>query len=452
MKSATGSFHLTDLGNARRLVTFHGRDLRYCHPWGKWLTWTGKRWAVDDSGEVDRRAKDVTRELWREVAECDDSDERKELATWARSCESSARIRSMIDLARSEPGVPVLPEDMDRNPWLFNCTSGTIDLRTGDELEHRREDLICQCALADYEPDMPAPIWEAFVHRIFDGKADLIRFVRRLLGWCLTGDVSEQLLPFFHGAGANGKSVLVGAVQGILGPDYAMKAPPDLLMMRGGDSHPTERADLFRKRFVACVETEDGRRLAESLVKELTGGDRVRARRMREDFWEFSPTHKIVLASNHKPRIRGTDHGIWRRVRLVPFDVTIPEGERDKQLPSKLEAEYPGILAWLVRGCLEWQRDGLGCPPEVMAATDRYRRSEDVVSQFVEECCRLNDSDRESAGALYATYKRWATEQGDRPMTQRRFGEQLGTAHPKVSINGRVWYVGLSVNHTEEGF
>src|SRR5262249_22300760 len=207
--------------------------------------------------------------------------------------------------------------------------------------------------------------------------ADLIAYVRRLCGYCLTALVCEQFLWIFWGTGANGKTTFLNTLFGVLGADYAMHAAGDFLVAKK-DAHPTERADLFGKRLVVTAEPEQGRRLAEALVKQLTGGDRIRARRMKENFWEFAPSHKLVLCTNHKPRIRGNDHAIWRRVRLVPFTATFQEHQQDKQLAQKLRAELPGILAWMVRGCLEWQRDGLGLPAVVKAATEEYRSEEDM--------------------------------------------------------------------------
>ena len=227
-------------------------------------------------------------------------------------------------------------------------------------------------------------------------------------------------MPFLHGGGANGKSTIVETLLKMLGSDYAMKAAPDLLMANRGESHPTDRADLFGKRFVACVETEEGRRLAEALVKELTGGDRVRARRMREDFWEFTPTHHVWLAGNHKPAISGTDHGIWRRIKLIPFDVVIPEAEQDKNSAHKLAAELPGILNWTIAGCLDWQKNGMQEPAIVRAATQEYSAEEDVVGEFITDYCELGNF-MAPATELYKAF----VAATDSKMTQHAFGSRL---------------------------
>ena len=345
----------SDLGNAKRLVRLHGASIWYCHQWRKWLVWDGKRWAVDHTGEISRRAKNTISKLWNEVGEAPDEGRRR-MAKFALESESAQRLTAMVKLAESECGVPVTPDQLDRDPWLLNCQNGTLEVKTGRLRSHCRADNLTKVCPISYDSKAVSPLWLDILDRTFAGNAKMIAYVQRLCGVWLTGDVSEQVVPIFYGTGANGKSLILGAIQGVLGNDYSMKAAPDLLMAKRTDSHPTERADLFGKRLVCCIETDEGQRFNESLLKELSGGDKVRARRMREDFWEFDPTHKIVLAANHKPFVRGTDHGIWRRLRLVPFTVTIPDDEQDKQLPVKLVAEYAGILAWAVQGCLEWQR------------------------------------------------------------------------------------------------
>ena len=266
-------------------------------------------------------------------------------------------------------------------------------------------------------------------------------FLQRALGYCLTGDVSEQVLLLFYGMGKNGKSTLVNVLLTLLGP-YAMKATSELLMVTRSDRHPTERADLFRKRLVATIETSAGGRLNEVFVKEATGGDPIRARRMREDFWQFDPTHKIILATNHKPEIRGTDYAIWRRMRLVPFTVVIPPEERDGRLSEKLRAEYPGILAWLVQGCLQWQQKGLGEPEEVMQATEDYRHEMDVLEHFLEACCVLQASVSVKASLLYQAYHQWCETSGERSMSQRTFGLRLaerGFTTDRSTHGVRLW-------------
>lgn len=415
-------FNLTDLGNAERLIAQHGDNLRYSYAWGRWLAWDGRRWAVDDCGAVELLAKKAVRRLYSEAADAEDSARRKELADHARRSESQSRIAAMIALARSEPSVPIQPGELDADPWLLNVENGTLDLRSGQLRPHRREALITKLSPVEYDPDAEAPVWEAFLERVLPSEA-LRRFIQRLAGYALTGDVSEQVLPFLCGSGANGKTTFLTTLLEVAG-DYGTQAAPDLLLAKR-DSHPTELADLFGARLVASVEVADGRQLAEGLVKQLTGGDRIKARRMREDFWEFSPTHKVFLAANHKPEVKGTDHAMWRRIKLVPFDVTIPKAEQDPRLPEKLRGEGPGVLSWAVRGCLEWRTEGLGEPEEVRSATEGYRHEQDVLAGWIEERCLVGAEVSAKFKDLYTDYRQWAEESGEKPLNKMRLGLRL---------------------------
>jgi putative DNA primase/helicase len=349
-----------------------------------------------------------------------DKDTLAAMHSWTKHSNSKNGVRNMIALAKSD--LAIGPDELDTDPWLFNVVNGTIDLRTGELREHRREDFITKLAPVTFDPGAGCPRWEAFLRTIFAGNEELIGYMRRLVGYCLTGVTDEHILPFLYGTGANGKSTFCETILKLMGFDYAMKAAPDLLLAKRGESHPTDRADLYGKRFVACVETEEGRRLAEALVKELTGGDRVRARRMREDFWEFTPTHHVWLAGNHKPPIMGTDHGIWRRIKLIPFAVVIPKSEQDKKLPAKLATELSGILNWAIAGCLEWQRDGLRDPDIVSAATGNYSIEMDEVGQFVEEHCERGEAFLAAAGELFEAFREAMPES---PVNQHGFGARL---------------------------
>jgi len=357
-----------------------------------------------------------------------------------------------------------------RTPGSFRAPTARSIFKTGTLHPAQRSDYLTDCLSIDYDPTALCPHWEAFLWRIMGGtvvneEADplkdeelrqqqaqddrarrLIGFLQRVFGQCLSGDVSEQDLYILYGTGANGKSTLVNTILALLG-GYAMKASAELLMTTRSDRHPTERADLFGKRLVATIETQEAGRLNETFVKEATGGDPIRARRMREDFWEFLPTHKMLLATNHKPEIRGTDYAIWRRIKLVPFTVTIPKPEQQKSLPTTLLHELPGILAWMVRGCLDWQHDGLQPPQDVLLATEAYRQEQDVFEAFLEtECFRMPNA-RVSAAALYQTYERWCGDNDIEAIAKRAFGQRLATCGctPDKGTGGRREWVGVGL-------
>jgi putative DNA primase/helicase len=470
------SFTLDDLGNSRRLIAHHGQGLRYVPEWGQWLCWDGTRWQVDITSEAVRLAKKTADEILKTTAKAKAT---KRGSNTKRS-RSAAGISAMLSLAESEPGVPVRIEELDTDPWLFNCANGTLDLRTGTLRPQRQTDLITKLCLAAYNPNAGCPVWEEALARIFPDKSDpdtgdaeMVGFLQRFFGYCLTGLVTEQKLPIFWGKGANGKSTVLEALLTLLGSDYAIKAAQDMLVMKKYASHPTERADLFGRRLVVCSETGEDERLNEALVKDLTGGERIRARRMKEDFWEFKPTHKLVICTNHKPTISGTDHGIWRRPLLVPFTQTfwnpddpadvakgLPERlKQDKQLSAKLSAEAEGILAWCVRGCLAWQRDGLRIPKTVETATKEYRQEQDIVSEFLAARCvkKSLDDYRVRASDLYGAFLDWCRDNGNDPeekkIGQKKFSQCVENAgfEPKKSSVVYFLKIELRPNGAETG-
>lgn len=417
----------TDLGNAERLVGRHGTDIRHCGQLG-WLCWDGQRWRRDCSGEIVRRAKDTVRTIYEEAAAAYGDEERKAVAKWALASESRARVDSLIALASAEAAVAVGPEVFDADPWLLTVASGTIDLRTGQLREHRREDLATKLAPVDYDPDLPAdvlaPRWHTFLEEV-QPDPEIRAFLARLAGYALTGAIREHVLPINYGGGRNGKSVFVDTLLHVLG-DYGSPIPTELLMEKHGDAHPSERATLWGLRFAVAAETEEGRALNVALVKQLTGGDKITSRFMHKDWFGFSPTHKIMLSTNNRPQIRETQNAIWSRVLLIPWTVTIGPDRQDTALGEKLRAEAPGILRWAVDGCLEWQRQGLAPPPAVLAATAEYRTGQDRAGAFFDECCTFVASARVSHSELVQTYQRWCESNSEKPLGSARFGERLG--------------------------
>jgi len=417
-------FKLTDLGNAERLVALHGNDLRYCHAWKSWLIWDGVRWVVDRSNKVKLKAKETVRRIYLEASQADERD-RIEIARHATKSESEGRINAMISLAQSEPGIPIDPEELDKDPYLLTCVNGTIDLRTGQLLTHKRENLITQLAPVIYDPEAKCELWIRFLDRIMDGNENLISFLQKVVGYSLTGDTTEQCLFILYGTGANGKSTFLQAISSILG-DYAKQTPVETLLVKkhlGGI--PNDVARLKGARMVMASEAESGQRIAESLIKQMTGGDKLTARFLHQEWFEFLPTHKIFLATNHKPIIAGTDTAIWRRIRLIPFEITIPENERDRHLSKKLNRELSGIFNWALEGCLKWQNEGLGFPDEVRTATENYRDEMDVLNDFINDCCILHENAKVKSKDLYDEYIEWCERNGEKALSKRGFALKL---------------------------
>jgi len=447
----SGGFTFSDLGNARRLVARHGKDLHYCHLSKKWYVWDGRRWRRDDSGEVERRAKDTVGGIYQEAGRSADLEERKAFAKFALKTEESKNLIAMVRQAQSEPGMPVAPKDLDANPWLLNCANGTVDLTTGELKPHRREDLLTIITEVEYDPEANCNLWERFLYEIMDVNnqpqaADrMVSFLQRALGYSLSGSIQEDCFFILWGNGANGKSTLVNTISTILAR-YATNTPVETLLNRDrGGEIPADIARLDGPRFVTADEVDKGRRLAESLVKALTGRGTITARFLYGEHFEFTPQFKLWLSTNTKPIIRGTDTGIWRRIMFCRFPVEIPREQWDLELEAKLQADGAGILAWLVRGCLQWQREGLAPPPEVLAATAQYRAEMDVLGEFIEDRCVVAPGYVATAKELYESYDDWAEDGGipeKQRLKQRTFGACLterGFIRDRGAGGKRLW-------------
>ena len=425
----------TDQANGYRIAQQAGRDLLYVIRIG-WHAWNGTHWRMGEEFAY-RKAQRLSRLILadaaratQKAADTEDGDKRKELMQigealtgWAAKSESRDRVYAAMAMAR--PILAIEHGELDNNHWLLNCVNGTLDLRTGALRPHRRSDFITRCIPIAYDPEATCPTWLKFLERIFANVTEVIRFTQKAIGYSLTGDISEQCVFFCWGSGQNGKSTLLTLIQALMGA-YAQQAAPNLLVASKHEHHTTEIAELRGARLVASIETGEGRRLNEPLLKQMSGGDRMKGRFMRQDNIEFTPTHKTWLATNHKPKIRGTDYAIWRRIRLIPFVVTIPPEERDQALPEKLKAELPGILAWAVQGCLAWQQDGLEPPKAVVEATDQYRADSDVLAAFLLDRCVIDRNARVKAAELYNAYRQWCEQNGERlTETQMSFGLRM---------------------------
>lgn len=425
------SLHLTDLGNAERLIAHHGDNIRFNCDAGRWIVWDGHRWLDDRTGQVERFAKQTIRAEYGTLGAIQDSATRDALYKHLKSSESKNRIEAMLRLAQTEMNIPITSDDLDTDPWLFNCANGVIDLRTGKMRAHNPTDMLTKMAAIEYDSRAKCPHWEQFLSDIFQQNKEIIDFVRRAMGYSLTADTKEQVFFLLFGSGSNGKSTFINVMRDIMG-DYGMQVDTSTILERNSGGIPNDIARLRGARMTSAIETKATAKMAEDLVKQITGNDKLVARFLRQEFFEFEPVFKLWLACNHKPRIDGQEHGIWRRIRLIPFNVRFqdsdsPEGPyKDKTLPAKLRAEYPGILAWAVRGCLEWQAEGLGHPAAIRSATDDYRHEMDILGGFLAECCVCAPQATTSAKDLYNAYLTWCEENKERPLSQRNFGIKLG--------------------------
>lgn len=430
--------HEADLANARWLVAMHGERLRYVVPRRKWLVWDGTRWELDDSGQA-----------WRDAKEAADMLPRKHKGRPTR-VQTKAGIRDMLELAGTEPNIAVTPAMLDSHPRVLNVQNGTLDLQTMQLSPHDPADLLTKICGAAHDPGAEAPEFTAFLERI-QPDPEMRSFLARLFGHALLGTVVEHVLAILYGTGANGKSTLVEAVMTAFG-DYAAPTDPGLLIDRG-DVHPTGTADLFGLRLAVTHETDEGRRLAEGTVKRLTGGDTIKARGMREDFWSFTPSHSIVMHTNHKPIVRGSDEGIWRRLRFVPFDIVIPEDERDGKLWERLQQEKDGILAWIIRGYQEWVSRGLDEPSSVTEATAAFRGESDMLATFLEQRCLLNPYTHVRSGELFEAWVQWCKIENHDAGTQTKFSRELVDRgfDKDHTMHGKVWRgIGLLTAETDK--
>ncbi len=402
----------TDMANSRRLAERHGCDLRYTAERG-WLVWDGRRWASDERGvRVQALAKDTASSIFCEIQGATDR-ERDELYRHAKKSQSKVAIDAMIALTRSEPGIHTRLTEFDADPWLLNVANGTLDLQVGKLRPHSREDLITRVVEVAFDPEADCERWDGFLSRVTGQDEDLYAYLRRLTGYLLTGLVTEQVLHFLWGLGANGKSVFCEVIESLLG-DYAATLSPDMLMMKRHGGIPNDIARLRGVRLALMNETSQGARFNEAKLKDLTGGDTLTGRFLHEEFFDFRPTHKLLIRGNHKPAISGTDEGIWRRLRLVPFTVAIPPEEQDPGLLEKLRAELPGILRWAVQGCTEWRESGLRPPTVITDAVREYRDESDTLGRFIADHCESRTLAEVKSSTFFSRYTAFCEQAGER--------------------------------------
>ncbi|RVU62867.1 DNA primase [Bacillus thuringiensis] len=421
-------FKLTELGNAERIAYEYGHVIKFIHDIG-WYIWDGKRWRMDTKKEIEK----ITAKVLRSLSKSEDESEIK----WARMCERrNVRMNSIKDLM---PLVPGAREDFDRHTYLFNVENGIVDLQTGQLRPHDREVYLSKITNVTFDEQAKCPEWMKFLEQIFQGNQELMEYMQRLIGYSLTGEIAEQIIVFLIGGGSNGKSTFINIIKDLMG-DYGRQAKSDTFIKKKETGANNDIARLAGARFVSAIESEDGEQLSETFVKQITGGEPVLARFLRQEFFEFIPEFKVFFTTNHKPVIKGVDEGIWRRIRLIPFNLQLPKEKRDKKLPEKLSLEMPGILNWAIEGCLKWQQSGLNDPAIVRKATGDYKEEMDILGPFMFECCFKRDDVQMEAKQLYETYANWCFRNGEHQLKNRAFYRILETQGFKRERGNRNKY------------
>jgi putative DNA primase/helicase len=422
--SEISRFHRTDAGNAELFARLFGENLRYDHTSDRWLMWQKHWWAEDPTESVLLLAKQSARWRARQASTIDDPEERSKEYKWAIGSETRSRLEAILKLAQSETPIADSGRHWDSDPMLLGVANGVVDLNTGRLRPGKRADLITMHIDLAFDSKASCPAWNKFLAEIFGGANQLTGFVQRAVGYCLTGDTSEQVLFMCFGTGANGKSTFLDVVRYVLGP-YASNLPFSAFELKARSSIPNEIAALNGKRFVTAIETNESVELNEGRIKALTGSDPITARFLYREFFTFNPTGKFWLAFNHKPRVSDDSPGFWRRVMLLPFTRQFADSKRDPELLGKLKAEAPGILNWAIQGAVRWQAQGLKAPEVVTQASDEYRRDSDPVGEFLDERCIANATAQTTAASMWIEYERWAADNGERQTDRKSFSQKL---------------------------
>lgn len=431
-----------DTGNADRMYKCYGDVIKYSYVAKKWLYYDGRRWVYDYDGTLKNMADNVLKYMEREAALYDD-DMQDAFEKHRKKSRSSTAKNAM--LKETEHRVAILPNAFDTHKELLNTPNGVLNLRTGQLQPHNKDLMLSMITYAEYTENADCPQWLAFLDTIFNGDTELIRYIQKAVGYSLTGSTREQCAFFLYGDGRNGKSTFLDVISDMLG-EYAVNVQPETLMVRYSNGGPTsDIARLKGARFVTSAEPSDGMRLNEGLLKQLTGGDKVTASRKYENEFEFKTEFKLWISMNHRPIIRGTDEGIWRRIHLIPFTTRITDEQVDKLLPYKLKREMPAIFHWALQGCMLWQKEGLNLPQSVFNATKEYRSKMDAVGEFIDECCTVGEG-RESGKALFEAYKEWAQSNNEYVMTGTKFGIEMSKRFEKVRTGNGIMYQGISLN------
>lgn len=443
------AYTFDDMGNAERFVDLFGENVRYCYTEKKWYFYNSMKWSVDNIGVILRMADKCVEamkaeaKLYLQADEESGGDMAKNFEKHMKSSRSNKSKKAMLN--EIEHHLPILPIQMDRYKMALNTPSGIINLKNGDVKAHNPEYYFTKITSVDCAEAADCPRWLAFLDDIFAGDKDLIRYIQKAVGYSLTGSTAEQCAFFLYGTGRNGKSTFIDVIRDVFG-DYAANIQPETIMVKSSQSNAinSDIARLKGARLVTSIEPNEGVRLNEGLLKQLTGDDTVTARKLYSEEFEFKPEFKLWMATNHKPIIRGTDTGIWRRIHMIPFDVQIPEDKVDKNLTHKLKAEMTGIFKWCIDGCLMWQREGLQMPAAVLKSVREYRREMDVISAFIEDKCTLEGTVQ--ASMLYAAYVSWADSNNEYCMSNTKFSTELAKRFEKVRGKNYNFFNGISLS------
>jgi putative DNA primase/helicase len=441
---------LTDTGNAERFVKKYGDRVRYIHQWDTWFLWNGKHWEKDKTGRIDAMAKESALGLYEAAAEITDDKAREAVLKWAKRSASAAGRTATIALARSEPGIPVIPDDLDTNRWIVADETVPINLKEGKTMPSRREDLITKQADVEFQPDAKCPQWLAFLDMVMAGNQGLIDFLQKAVGYSLTGVCDERCIFILYGKGRNGKTTFVETIAGMMG-DYAKRTSTETLLVKRYDGIPNDIAALKGARFVYAEEAAEARRLSEEVIKDLTGAGTVSARFMRQEWFSFKPEFKLWLCTNHKPVIRGTDDAIWDRIRLIPFTVRIPDEKirPASEVEEMFRRERSGILNWAIEGCLRWQKEGLEMPEAVKNATNDYRKDMDILSDFLEDCCIVESTYEVSVKALHSAYVSWCEANGERAISKKAFGSRIiERGFDQYTVKNQRFWIGIGLQES----
>lgn len=446
-------YELNDTGNAQRLIDRFGGFIRYNFDNSVWRIWNGKFWQTDVTKQIKNYAEVIINDMKVEAMMCDFEQERKEkLSNVKRAFQSNGK-EAMLKECQHLEGVPSVNNDYDNYDYLLNIENGIVDLQSGKLLEHSKELMMSKYIPITLDTANKPVQWLRFLDEIFMGDKQMIKFMQKAIGYTLTGSIREQCLFICYGEGSNGKSVLLDIVSRLLG-DYSSNAQVESIIERkfGSGGYTSDLARLKGARFVTTGENSEGSKLNEGLIKQLTGGEKITARFLYGTEFEFYPNFKLWLATNHKPIIRGTDNGIWRRIMAIPFNYKVPEGKRDKNLIFKLEQELPQILGWAIAGCLMWQNEGLEPPDIIKNATQEYKNEMDIISTFVSENCEEISDWVSPAKEVYTEYEKWAKSSNEYVMSSTKFGRELAKRYSKERKSYGIVYKGIRLNKNNQQY